>query len=277
MAASAVPIDLEAARTELAAAVGRTTALLRSLPGTDVALPSPPWTVRDAAAHLVVGLRVFASAARGQAPVFDLGQVDVAQQRVALLNERTIPTVAETDGTALGGLLDRELEVYLAATAGAGARDQLPTPWYGDGLGLDTAAATCVLVGEQVMHGYDMARATGRPWPISPDVARLVMSGATAMMPIYVNRPAAAGVRATFDIAVRGGPRFLLVVRDGTLTTEPYDGRRADCHISADPVAFLLVGYGRAAQAKLIATGKLVSWGRKPWLALSIKDLVLSP
>ncbi len=47
--------------------------------------------------------------------------------------------------------------------------------------------------------------------------------------------------------------------------------------ISADPVAFLLVGYGRIGQWGQILRGKLVASGRKPWLGLGFGKLLTSP
>jgi hypothetical protein len=50
-----------------------------------------------------------------------------------------------------------------------------------------------------------------------------------------------------------------------------------DCRISADPVAFLLVGYGRVSQWPQIARGKMVAWGRKPWLGVKFRSLLRKP
>jgi hypothetical protein len=47
--------------------------------------------------------------------------------------------------------------------------------------------------------------------------------------------------------------------------------------LSADPVAFLLLAYGRRGQWPLIAQGRLLSYGRKPWLALSLRSLFVNP
>lgn len=61
------------------------------------------------------------------------------------------------------------------------------------------------------------------------------------------------------------------------MTTGSVPSRRVDCHISADPVAFFLLGSGLASQWPLIARGKLMTWGRKPWLALKLASLFVSP
>ena len=47
--------------------------------------------------------------------------------------------------------------------------------------------------------------------------------------------------------------------------------------ITADPVAFLLLGYGRISQWSPILRGKLRAGGRKPWLAMKFATLLASP
>ena len=44
----------------------------------------------------------------------------------------------------------------------------------------------------------------------------------------------------------------------------------ADCRISADPSAFLLVNYRRRAPWRYVSTGRIVAWGRRPWLGLGL-------
>ena len=57
----------------------------------------------------------------------------------------------------------------------------------------------------------------------------------------------------------------------------PSASQPVDCWISADPTAFLLVGYGRIGLWGPIARGRLVAGGRKPWLALRYKRLLRNP
>jgi hypothetical protein len=64
---------------------------------------------------------------------------------------------------------------------------------------------------------------------------------------------------------------------DGDLTVEPEPSGRVDCHLSADPVAFMLVGWGRIGQGPAILKGQLLAWGRKPWLGLKLRSLLRNP
>jgi len=50
-----------------------------------------------------------------------------------------------------------------------------------------------------------------------------------------------------------------------------------DCHIFAEPVALFLVAMGLKKQWGPIATGKLMTWGTKPWLALQFVGFFATP
>jgi hypothetical protein len=90
--------------------------------------------------------------------------------------------------------------------------------------------------------------------------------------------PATAGtVTAVFDVRVRGGRSHLLCFDGGALTMDPDGDVTPDCHISAEPAALLRVLYGRSSQWGEIARGRLMAWGRKPWLAFGLERLFKNP
>ena len=115
-------------------------------------------------------------------------------------------------------------------------------------------------LGEYRLHGRDVAKALDRPWPITPDDARLVLASALPLLPLLVDPSTTADVRAAYDLRVRGGPQVGVVIRDGRLTVGGDDGP-VDCHVSAEPVALLLVSYGRRSQWGPALTGKLLGVG----------------
>ena len=94
---------------------------------------------------------------------------------------------------------------------------------------------------------------------------------------VFVNHAKAAGRQATYDIRIRGGNHFHFVFDDGALMVEAPSSRSVDCHISADPVAFLLLAFDRQSQWAAIAKGKLMAWGRKPWLGFQFRNLIRHP
>ena len=78
-------------------------------------------------------------------------------------------------------------------------------------------------------------------------------------------------------LRVRDGPELGLTFAGGTLTVGPCGTRRPDVTVLADPVAFLLVAYGRTSQWSAMATGKLLAWGRRPWLAVRLTSYLVRP
>ena len=87
----------------------------------------------------------------------------------------------------------------------------------------------------------------------------------------------AAHVELTFVIDFRTGPRYTATFANGMLTVEPGRPERADCTISTDPVAFLLVGSGRTSRWRAVLTGKIRASGRRPWAGLQFPSLITWP
>jgi hypothetical protein len=173
----------------------------------------------------------------------------------------------------LADMLEDQAEQYLAAAAGADEAAAITTA---NGLVLSPPIMTGLLLGEQLVHGLDIARASRAPWCIGRADALLVIPAVLAVTPEYVHPSRSAGVNVSFELRIRGGGRYRLAVHDGTgeITAA---GEKADCVISADPVAFLLVGFGRIAQWRPIIGGQMMARGRKPWLAVKFGTLLSSP
>ena len=153
----------------------------------------------------------------------------------------------------------------------------MPSHYFQGGMALDLAGVTGAELGEVLVHGYDIATATGRPWPLAADDARLALRAALRLAAAYANPDVACGHTGGYDLRIRGGPRVVIRFTDGRASLEQPGGAPVDCHIWAAPVALLLVLYGRAPQWGPIAKGQLLTWGRRPWRALGFKQLFLDP
>lgn len=273
---------LDETRGALSAAAERTARLLRSAPDPDVPVHRSAWTVAEVGAHLVVAPRAFAGSARGNIEGIRpyLPAAGGYHDRMHVVTTATLKMVPERSPLALAGIVLDAVQDFLSATVGMEPDELIPTPWYGPSVALSVTTVTCLALGEQLIHGHDLARTLGQPWPISRRVALLLVNAFEAMLPIVVDPQAASGVRMTCVLHVRGGPRLTVRVDDGRVHVtrdEPRDGTRADCHISAEPVAFALVGYGRINQWQAIASGRLTAWGRRPWMALRFRSLFHNP
>ncbi|MET9416946.1 hypothetical protein ABZY03_22720 [Streptomyces klenkii] len=148
-------------------------------------------------------------------------------------------------------------------------------PWYGHGLLVPLAAATGLMLSENLVHGLDIAHGASLPWPFGPAEARLLLGQS---MPPALNTPKAQGVSIAFDLAIKSGPRLAVVIDDGTVTvTRDAPPRAYDCRITATPTAFLLVSFRRTPIWKAIARGRMRAGGRRPWLAPQLSELITTP
>jgi uncharacterized protein (TIGR03083 family) len=145
---------------------------------------------------------------------------------------------------------------------------------------LPATTMAAVVLGEILIHGHDVAGASGQAWRIDAESARMAMMGLVPLLPHYVDREATAAVRARVLLSLRGAQRernrFVFVVDRGALTVEEQDGR-VDCRISADPATFILVSYGRLSPLPPALTGRIVAYGRKPWLGLKLSGWLTNP
>jgi uncharacterized protein (TIGR03083 family) len=128
----------------------------------------------------------------------------------------------ERTPSVLARRLEANTRRFLAETAELPAIH--PVPFFG-GVTIELAAQSAILLGEFVIHGLDVARSIGHPWPIDPARARLIVAAVTALLPRYVDRANAGGLTATYQV------RF---DRGAAMPGPPQPGA-ADCRLTADP------------------------------------------
>jgi len=260
-------VDLAQARSALQVAAAGASELIRSLPDALAPVPGLEWTVGQTAAHMVAAPMNYLLFSTGQAepePTIDL--------RAG--NLKRIERVGSENLSELADLLVEETDRYLNETANL--PDDHCVPFFG-GTRVSLAVQSGILLGEYVVHGRDLTRSAGRPSHIDPSHAILVIAAITAVIPRYLNEEVARGVEVAYEIRVRRGPRFILRVAGNKATVEPGSSASVDCRISADPVAFLLVAYGRQAQWRPVLAGGMTAWGRRPWRAFGFKHLLVNP
>jgi uncharacterized protein (TIGR03083 family) len=238
-------------------------------------VPGLAWTVAETAAHLVALLRqsaAFASGARdGAAERAALPLSAGVGERMALGNARELDRFDQRRIPVLRQLLESSVDEY--ATLIAARRDGAPVETlFGPE---EPAAMTAALVGEQLVHGFDLARAVGQSWTIDPDAARLTLNGLASLLPYMVDTEATRRLRARIEVRIVGNPRFTLVLDHGTAAVEAADGR-CDCWIQAQPVPYLLTGYGRVNQWLPVLRRQIRAGGRRPWISARLGSYLTS-
>ena len=251
----------------------RLTALLRSA---DDRSPGAlgRWDVADVATHVSVGLDAFTAAVNGAGSILD----DVWD--LSKLSQVLIDGESTRSLSALADRIDASVTELVKTTDGAGAGEM--RPWLVRGVEVPVSLFLCQALNELVVHGRDIAVAGGVPWPIERATAVLVLEGflfpsLDGLGRAMVDQQAAAGVRACYQVHLRGGGSTFVCFDDGDLAVGPTRPARVDCHLSVDPAAFLLVAWGRISQWPAIGKGQLLAWGRRPWLGLKLRSMLRNP
>ena len=224
------------------------------------------WTVGDVAAHLAQVTEVDCTIARGGgSPVEDHLRLDDSWARMLADDPERNPWVLaeriERASTELRDLLAAEdLERVVE--------------WHG-GVPISIGALGAVLINEFEIHGLDVAQAAGRPWTYPQAHALIAIEGLLSLAPHYLNKQKSAGFRATYEVRPKGGRPAWVRFDDGLVTVHSETPGPVDCRLSIDPVMYALVAFGRRSKWEAIGKGKVVAWGRRPWLGLKFASMFI--
>jgi putative sterol carrier protein len=272
---------LAEARAAIGAVTPRLTALLRGVtePSTHAV---GEWNIGEVAAHLshVCAGELMSASTAGAEPGPAIGNTRL--EGVARFNAENLDADRERDPDVLASRIDDRVSELLESTRGL--RGDETVTWLG-GMQLPVALIFCHFLGELIVHGHDIATASQQPWPIQPEDAALAGTFLFSFLETigpetrksFVNADAAAGLRATFELRVRGSRSWFVEFDDGAMSFSNALRGPVDCHISADPVTFLLIAFGRIGPIRPALTGRLFVWGRKPHLAFKFTRLLKSP
>jgi uncharacterized protein (TIGR03083 family) len=234
--------------------------LLRTAGDGTTRVPGMRWTVGEIAAHVTQSAVHAREVLGGQRSAY----ADTSFS--ADVDERLLAAQPERDPARLADLVESNYDALA---------EELSTRPDDADLGLVSTATVAsfrgILALDFMLHGSQIAAATGRSFEVP---AELMRSAAALALPTFVDNRAAAGLTATYALRFRGAAPLVYGWENGRFWVEDGRQRPVDCHISADPRAFLLQGIGLYPVWKLALTGKMLSYGRKPWLALRLPKLV---
>jgi uncharacterized protein (TIGR03083 family) len=250
---------------ELGVAATRFVELARRAPDPAAPVPATPgWTVADLVGHVAIETDRYAGEVEG------CGEWSASAADIGATNARCLAQLDTRDVAVLTERIRTRVSDYVAVLA---SRDlDLRSHGFDGGLLLTSRQGAGVLLGELTIHGRDLAAATGRRAPLAAATASLVLDGVIAAMPAMLDPAGAAGVTLSVEIRVRGAGRRRLRLADGTLEVDGPRHGAPDVVISAKPVPFLLLSYGRIGRARALLGGNIV-WGRHPHRAFLLDRL----
>lgn len=261
------PLDLSTTGAAADRVLDQVANLVGSLP--DLSTPAiGDWSAEQTAAHLIGVCSAYLGIARGEgSPYTDLS-------KVAQINEQRMATITARRPDELADQL-QALRPQLAATVD---QPDGEVPGHAGEPQLRSSAVARIL-GEALVHGWDIAKGARRPWAMDPSDAALVFRSFLPFLPLFVDPVTARGVTARFDVRLRKFPeaRAVFAFQDGVLSVEGEPQGRVDCVLSGSAVPLILVVHRRVGLAGPILRGEMAAWGRKPWLGFRLVNLFDPP
>lgn len=254
--------DQTTALAQLADATSRFASVVRTAGPTPNAIGV--WSSLDVATHLSQTYVMYVDlVGGGTSPVTD-------HLNVSSVWERNVAEDPERDANALAERLEKAHASFVQGLEETGWTTEVN--WHG-GLRVPAWALVGILVLEAEVHGRDIALAEGSDWTIDRANAGLAMEALYPVLPAYLDKATASRLDATWELRLKGRDAVYVILKNGEIEITTEAPPTIDCRLSADPIEYLLVGFNRKSQWGPILTGKIVSWGRKPWLGLSFAKL----
>lgn len=227
------------------------------------AIPNLNWSVADLGQHLACLPSYWRSRnAEG---------VDATQPSdFAGFSDSARAHITSQDVDELAALIETEFGAFL---------DEL-TEWndvfWIFGTPVSASQLAAIAINEFIVHGRDLAAATGQPLPRHTSQEALAAAEATLVMaPAFVDATKAKSQPdGVYHVRFRGGGDWTWEKRGGELLVGQGKPPKVDAHLFADPEAFVLSSLGRIGQITPALTGKTIAYGRKPWRLLGLGKIV---
>lgn len=263
-------VTFREAQDAVAEVLPRVTALLRR---TAVSPRSAvgQWSAPDVACHLSHAIELDTAALRNHR----VEEVEPTPKGTAAWNASRLQADHERDLEVLADRIDARGEEFLDLSPSAH-----DVEWLG-GARLEPATVVCHLLAELLLHGHDIARATGKQWPIRPEHAAIAIVGGgvpiiNACPDLFLRHPVNPKTRARVELRLIGHQRLTLALDHGLRIELPPTGP-VDAYLATQADQALLIFFGRRSPWRAAATGKAWAWGRRPQALLSLLGAMTSP
>jgi uncharacterized protein (TIGR03083 family) len=257
-----IPLDPR----EVSGALRRSTAQLERLLGAagDPARPvrGLTWSVGEVAAHLAAVAQDYRMHVEG-GPGYP---VPVARRSEVI--EAGLARISERDPRQLVVRIRDDLDA-IADAVSKGTSDAV-SRWYAEAQ-ITLPLLGAIVVGEVLVHGWDIAHSTGGITTLDPDASRFALLATVAITPLFVTARGATA-DATLEFRIRGHETVTLRLANGTATTTPGGNDRPDLWFAGEPAPFLLWYHARTGQLRPFLNRSIRFGGRRPWLMLRTSE-----
>jgi len=242
-------------------------AQLRSCPdGIDgtTSVPNLTWTVADLAQHVACLPNYWSNVIGDDEPFVVPGDF-------AAFSDQARAHITQTKPSELAELISAEFDVFTKDLS----QPARPRWMYGRPA---TSSEICGLaISELVMHGADLAAVTGAPKPaFTADEANAAIAGMMLTAPIFVDpKKAVLQPDGVYHLRFRGGRDYTWTKQGEALTITEGRPDRADARMRAEPAMFVQSSLGRVGQVRAGLSGKIVSYGWRPWRFLGLGNILL--
>jgi uncharacterized protein (TIGR03083 family) len=260
----------QSVRTSLRDTGDRFTALVSAVHSPDETAVGR-WSVAETAAHVATVAWMYTSLLSHRPDTHPIPGMrdhvhDSALDEVGALNDLTLGYLPERDPAELAVRIRIDIGRILAATADSDPA--APVSWLG-GARLPVAGWCAHLVNEMLIHGHDIASATGSPWRIPQHDAALAFevflvgllrsdTGRLLSHEPVTRQGAAVRFRSRYTTPV------VLTARDGRISVHQPE-HPADLNLYFRPAALMLTLFGRLGMPRATLTGQLAVWGPRVW------------
>jgi len=236
---------------------------LRTLPTTSsgsTPVPGLDWTVADLAQHIACLPKFW----RG---ISEQGEDYERPSDFAAFSKQARAHITEADPAALADLIESEFEGLVDELGDGNAPPRLLY-----GLPMTATHQGGLAISELVIHGQDLAAVSGvTPPSFTRAEANAAVDGLMATTPAFVDAEKARKLPdGIYHVAFKGGRDYTWTKSGPALAIT--DGRpaKADARMIADPAMFAMSSLGRVSDIRAGLSGKLISYGRKPWRFLGL-------
>jgi uncharacterized protein (TIGR03083 family) len=276
------PSQWQAVRAALPETAGRFANLVAGVPDAH-AKSLGEWSIAETASHVGMIALLYTSMIRGDGgplPLPGLEEpIDTASvDTISRMNALALELYPERDPGRLAERLRADVAEVLLVSADL---DPEKPVWWLGGSRVPVAGVLAHLVNEMLIHGLDIARALGRPWPIPAAHEALFLElFLFGMVRNDLGRLLDDATPSPRRIAVEFRSAYtkpaVLALRHGKLRAEEPDGT-TDVRLRFDPAVLVPMMFGRIGKLRAVASGGVRIGGPRPWLLPAFLRTVRMP